>query len=173
VTFRIRVMSLAAAGTLSAGLIFAGVSPASANVGGGDVKNIANNLCMQGADGVNHSYVTVQACDGADDQKWRAVALNDGTVNIKNNYNQCLGVQQASKTKGAYLVAWRCIAGHLDQEWQPMLDLSNFDTQYFNTNSLLYAALYAGHLSAGTQVVQWPLTSGDLNEDWTAAPVGQ
>jgi hypothetical protein len=116
--FRIRLMAVgvAAASCVTFGLT--GVTPALA-ASGANLKSKALAGCLFGNASVGGGVAKRQACNPSlPGEQWRFVGSLTGGE-LKNGFNQCLGVQGGSTAAGASLVVTACKANPLapTQHW--------------------------------------------------------
>jgi hypothetical protein len=104
---------------------------------------------------------------GAQDQQWSEVALNDVWFSLRNgaNTNQCLSVAAGSVNRGAQTIIWR-FYGAGNQYWRK--DPSPHPGCYYLTNlgSQLVLGVAAGTMAQGTPLIQWEKLNGHVDQEW-------
>ena len=100
--------------------------------------------------------------------------------NYKNE-SQCLGVAGANMNQGTGLVIWDCAPTHTDQSWSTVLNIDGtaFSTQMYDNAapdhsqaSSRCAALPAGNISNGIQLIIWNCPASTTDQYWHFSYIG-
>ncbi|KAK7055918.1 ricin B-type lectin domain-containing protein [Favolaschia claudopus] len=113
-------------------------------------------MCLNAASNADGAIVTIQACTGADNQRW---TFNGGSV--KAFSNKCLDVVDGKNANGVKLQIWTCGSGNANQQWY-----YTGDNHLSWTNHGKCVDLTDGKLTAGTRPQLWDCSNSNSNQVW-------
>jgi len=91
---------------------------------------------------------------------------------IRNAWNECLGILNESKANGAAAVQWPC-DGQPDQAWQMYCQPNSGGCEYVNQNSNKCLGVLNESTANGAAIIQWDCWNGpDQNWRWIHFPNG-
>jgi hypothetical protein len=131
-----------------------GAAARAANPPGKFLMN-GDGLCLGIQGGRDLAPAVQWKCESTYNQLWYPGLMNGaGAVEIKNEDNQCLGVEDGDANEGEIVYGWTCITSHPDQYWYVIVsDGAETIENYKNRN--LYLSVDGCNNTGGDFINVW------------------